>query len=102
MKKTREKFEVAGSITVDAGIVQIGDPCYQYGSQEDWMAFLHQNKMLDNNSPDITQVPHTKICPDYGLKAVVVSSGFGDGVYDVLVKRCSKTGMVKELKVKFF
>lgn len=95
----REKFEVVGQITVATGIVQVGDPCYQYDGGKEWEDFCDE---LDGQ--DIVNIPHSREGGNYNNfgKAVVVTSGFGDGVYDVMVKRCLKTGRIKELKVKFF
>lgn len=93
----KSTFEVVGQITVDAGCIQVGDPCY---GESDYMDNLEE---LDTTG--VALIPHNHSDQgNYGTcsKAVVVTSGFGDGVYDVLVKKCPHTGMVKELKIKFF
>lgn len=102
MKTKREKFEVIGSITVDAGIVQIGDPCYQYDNHDMWLKYLDDTGIL--NMEGVLPIPHESEQGNYGhcSKAVVVTSGFGDGVYEVLAKKCKETGRVKEVKIKFF
>lgn len=105
MSKPRAKWEVVGAVTVDAGLIQLGDPCYQRENFEDkdvWMSYLRDNKILDMD--DAVQIPHFNEggnYDDYG-RAVVVSSGFGDGVYPVEIKKCLETGRVKEVRIKFF
>lgn len=104
--KTTAKYETVGEITVDAGIVQVGDPCYgnrnEFEKHEDWIKYLEENKIFGMG--DSVAIPHDRSEGTYGecAKAVVVSSGFGDGVYPVQIKRCPETGRVKELRVKFF
>lgn len=97
MSKPREKFEYAGSVTVDAGLIQIGDPCYMFDAHDKWLKYLETSGITGMDLS--TNVSHENGNP--GM-AVVVSSGFGDGVYDVMVKKCSETGRVKEVKIKFF
>lgn len=97
MKKTREKFEVAGQITVDAGLVQIGDPCYLFEEHDKWLKYIETSGIGDMELT--TPISHENGNP--GM-AVAISSGFGDGIYNVLVKKCSKTGRVREVKIKFF
>lgn len=96
----RAKFEVVGSITVDAGLIMVGDPCYSHEDSE-WLDFLNDNKLSEN---DTAVIPHERTEGNYGDcgKAITVASGFGDGVYDVEVKRCLTTGHIKELRIKFF
>lgn len=101
--KNREKFEVVGSITVDAGLVQIGDPCYQFTeNHNEWLKYIVDTGIADMDTT--VAIPHKNKQGNYGIssKAIAVQSGLGDGVYDVLVKKCSETGLVKELKIKFF
>ena len=101
MKRTT-KYETVGHVSVDAGIIQIGDPCYQKEGFKDhavWMKYLEDNKILDME--DAVQIPHESGIDSYG-KAVVVSSGFGDGVYPVEIKKDIQTGRVKEVRIKFF
>lgn len=102
MKTKREKFEVIGSVTVHAGILQIGDPCYQYEDHNEWLKYIEASGIL--KMEETLSIPHDLTQGNYDKfsKAVVVSSGMGDGVYNVLAKRCKKTGMIKEVKIKFF
>lgn len=103
MKNKREKFEIVGSVTVDAGLIQIGDPCYQFEDHDLWLKYLEDSGL--SKGGDVTVIAHdTSKGGNYDdcAKAVAVSSGFGDGIYNVLVKKCSETGRVKELKIKFF
>lgn len=105
MKKS-EKFETVGSITVDAGLVRVGDPCYSFKNQNKWLAWLtkHLEFGKTNNRKDTYAVAHDSRSGNYGehAAAIVVTSGMGDGVYPVQVKRCSETGLIRELRVKFF
>lgn len=104
----RARFETAGYITVDAGLVQVGDPCYgnvgEFKNHDTWMKYLTDNEIFDMDGAK--EIPH-RAGQDWARtnginKAIVVSSGFGDGVYPVEIKRDLETGAVKELRVKFF
>ncbi len=99
MSKVREKFEEVGFVTVDAGLIQIGDPCYasEYEDHDEWMNFLNVNKIL--GMKESVSINHKAGGPG---KAIVVGGFGGDGVYPVSIKRCKDTGMVKEVKIKFF
>ncbi len=108
MSKPRAKWETVGAITVDAGLVQLGDPCYQREDFEEhatWIKYLEDNNIFDMDHA--VQISHNREggnlgnYEEYG-RAVVVSSGFGDGVYPVEIKKCLETGRVKEVRIKFF
>jgi hypothetical protein len=90
----REKFEIIGTVCVDTATLHIGDPCYQtegadfsdeFGDAEDVQLILREGDL-----------------PQAGAQAIRVITGFGDGMYDVMAKRCTVTGRIKELKIKFF
>ena len=91
--KPRVKWEEIGFVTVDAGLISLGDPCYMSDGGndfEDWSAFCDKHQR--NERDGVHQL-------DNG-KAVIVSSGMGDGIYPVEVKR--EDGMIKEVRIKFF
>lgn len=95
MKTT--KWETVGHISVDAGCVKVGDPCY--GEVDNWMDFALNT--------DAEVIPHEDRLKDAGEqqgfgKAVVLTSGFGDGVYTVEVRRDLEFGRIKEMRIKFF
>ena len=88
MEKNKEWIN-AGFCGVDAGCLIIGDPCYLDGdgwTEEDYKKEVcsdwNDSKQIDNG------------------KAVLVSSGYGDGEYPVYIKK--QDGRVKEVKIKFF
>ena len=94
-RKKKTATEYIGSITVDSGIVQLGDPCYD--------AQLPSN-ITDAEVTDgvfyATQEREGGAYDDFPA-AIAVQSGWGDGIYDVFIKRCKETGRVLELKIKF-
>lgn len=97
----KTKWETVGIVSVDAGILWVGDPCYVLHQEEpvkdigkDWGEFC--DKILKDDAPG-TQLNHNNGGP--GL-AVVVGGFGGDGVWPVEVKM--KDGMVSEMRVKFF
>ena len=91
-------LEQVGTIGVDAGLCWIGDPCYCVtpdGTEhpaETWPKFCEQ---MDNESAKQFdfKAGHTGV-------GVCVTTGYGDGVYPVLIKR-NKEGCVKEVRVVF-
>lgn len=103
--KKRASYEVVGHVSVDAGLIQLGDPCYQrenFDDHKEWIKYLEENNIL--NMDDAVQIPHKSgfdSKQEYG-RAVIVSSGFGDGVYPVEIKKDLETGRVKEVRIKFF
>jgi len=100
MKKVikKENWKLAGNVTVDAGIVHIGDPCYllQSAPTKTWRQYRDEIKMNKNYN----ELNH-KRGPGLG---VVVSSGLGDGIYQVYVKEVNlkRAGKrVAEAKIVF-
>lgn len=91
-----------GQISVDAGLCWIGDPCY----------ILHKNKKetpksLGKNWSGFCDLLDTEnnswqFKHDGGFEGlgVVVSTGYGDGVYPVYAEE--ENGRVKEIRIKFF
>lgn len=82
-----EGWKPVGVIGVDAGLCWLGDPCYCVTPDatshpaKDWPSFC---KMLDKNKyPNAMQFNYAKGHPGLG---VVVSTGFGDGCYQVYVR----------------
>ena len=76
------KKELAGYITVDAGLVQLGDPCYEVNSMEEIE--------FDDEGDGIYEVGEGK--------AITVQTGYGDGVFPVYVRR-DQRGAILELTV---
>ena len=84
------KWEEAGVIGVDSGHCWIGDPCYFLGrGRELAEGALSYNDLLsllrEGNWPETLQLRYAQEGCD-GL-GVVVQTGYGDGVYPVLVRR---------------
>ena len=96
-------WEHVGNISVDAGLVMVGDPCYHADGKrpeafcEDWMKFCDKIFATDFDVNGHLQLNH-----DMGHEGlgVLVSSGYGDGVYPVFVKK-DEDGTVTALKVEF-
>lgn len=96
-------MEKVGVIGVDAGLCWLGDPCYILHRKEgreykaigkSWHEFCDT---LHQNSSGATQYNYDAGHPGLG---VVVSTGLGDGQYDVLVRK-TKGGRIAEVKVVF-
>ena len=79
------KWTKAGVISVDSGQVTIGDACY----------FGLSAPRAD--TADVEQLCHKDGRPG---KAIAVTSGYGDGVYPVMIRHDS-SGRVAELRVTF-
>ena len=95
------KWEKAGVIGVDAGLCWVGDPCYCVTPDLDehpaktWAEFCD---LLDKREKGgVAQWPYRRGHPGLG---VTVSTGDGDGVYPVYVKRAAG-GRVAEVRVVF-
>jgi hypothetical protein len=93
-----KKYELVGHVDVDAGLIQIGDPCYTSNGRnhtEDWSKFC--DELFSKEERGILKVNH-----DLGHegKAIVVGDFGGDGSYPVYVKR-NNNGLITEIKVVF-
>lgn len=88
-----ESWERVGEIGVDAGIVMVGDPCYVNATDH---PIKNWPKFCDSLVGDTTQLNYRHGSAGLG---VVVSSGYGDGVYPVYIRR--EKGVIAEMKVVF-
>ena len=87
------KEERIGSISVDAGCIQIGDPCYTHEEAGNWSDYCkNELSRMDENNKQYTSIGD-------GI-AVVVNSGHGDGGYPVFVTR-DPNGLVASVTVRF-
>lgn len=87
-KKITDGWHKIGHVGVDSGCLILTDPCYVMG--QDWSKKDYEEKIC---------------APDWGLfkqvsnpNAVVFTSGFGDGVYDVFA--LVKANRVVEVKIQ--
>ena len=98
--QTSSYWEQVGEVGVDAGLIWLGDPCYIIGKEADhrwdeWSDFC--NDMDQDNWPDTKQFNFRMGHAGLG---VTVSTGYGDGLYPVEVKRTSK-GRIAEVRLVF-
>ena len=80
------------------------DNKFEYDSKDAWDS--GEKYSIDTNSvPGSIVISNTDDVDNifYGTdgKAIVVSSGYGDGEYPVYIKR-TEDGIIKELTIKFF
>lgn len=104
---TAGPWEKVGVIGVDAGLCWIGDPCYVLHKEggavpktigRNWNEFCDMILLKD-----ATQIAYEAGHDGLG---VVVSTGYGDGCYDVYVRRTpplpgAANGRIAEVKVVF-
>lgn len=80
----KEEQIKVGTIGVDAGLCWIGDPCYILGDNPNrkfsWSEFCDE-LWSDETNPTMKSFPYAKGHEGLG---VCVSTGFGDGCYDVI------------------
>jgi len=92
------KWEKAGVVGVDAGMLWLGDPCYcvtpdaNNHPAKTWKEFCEKV-----GNKDVIQFNYAIGRPGLG---VVVHTGNGDGEYDVFIKK-SKNGRIAEVKTVF-
>jgi hypothetical protein len=110
-----DSWEYIGSIGVDSGQMMLSDPCYvkDFAESDDVVGLM---EAIKNGSDD--SYSYTGACSqsntsqqagvlvnDIGAElGVVCSSGFGDGVYPVFVKRHTfrnNDTRVVEMKIEF-
>ncbi len=94
-------WEKVGAIGVDAGLCWFGDPCYILGDEpkslpfKDWDDFCEQNGQKEKKGVALYGT-------DGGL-GIATSTGYGDGRYDVFVRRSKGTfgNRISAVKVVF-
>ena len=98
-----------GTVGVDAGLMMIGDPCHSNGDEPanpligDWDKFCDYVQKKEN------QIHNNVACGipfalGHDGAAVVTSTGYGDGVYDVYAKFIDEKDWgirINEVKVVF-
>lgn len=70
--------DTAESKTLPAGTYIVGDPCYSFESQEDWMGLLESGGLHDKPMPRIMECE----VPEKGLSFVASGTAYGDGRYE--------------------
>lgn len=101
-----EKWEKVGVVGVDAGLLWLGDPCYimtkdasnfHDGTWHEWLDKLW--KLEEEQKNNAVQWSYQNGHPGLGIS---VSTGFGDGKYDVFVRRDSQEkNRIAEVRVVF-
>ena len=98
------EWKKVGQCPVDAGMVMLVDPCYVLPNSEDSEPKYTYNQLLALCEKKGWDEKSYGLPATYGEMGVVVSSGFGDGCYDVFAKivYCGDWGKrVAEVKVVF-
>jgi hypothetical protein len=85
------KWETVGKMGVDAGLCWIGDPCYCVTPDAEGHPAQTWGEFCDIIGSDDVHEFKTGVC---------VSTGYGDGVYPVQIRR-DDNGRVAEVRVKF-
>ncbi|MFA4971478.1 MAG: hypothetical protein WC683_02615 [bacterium] len=110
--RTKSSWVKVGEIGVDAGLVWIGDPCYVLHRQgedkpksigKDWEDFCNKLGLFERMHGGPAMKSFSYDMGHEGL-GVCVSSGFGDGCYDVMarVEKIGRWGKrVCEIKIVF-
>ena len=88
---------VKKQVFVDAGMIWIGDPCYIMGDDSTFRV-REWSEFCDNVSRE--GFPNACEPLGHGI-GVAVSSGYGDGCYEVDIEESSVSGRVKRVTVTF-
>jgi len=84
------EWEKVGEVGVDAGLMWLGDPCYIMGDDATYRVHNWDNFCARLNLNKQTNQLKAGVC---------VSTGYGDGVYPVEVKR--RDGRIAEVRIVF-
>lgn len=85
-------WEFVGAVGVDSAQILIGDPCY-FLTEEKYKELINIRKKY-NWKRSTVKLPYKMSC------GIVTSSGYGDGVYNVYIKK-NDDGRVMEAKIVF-
>ena len=103
-KLINEGWEQVGVFSVDSGLCLIGDPCYHAAENRrpkalgnDWSDFCDNLK-----DSDFDENRHSSLNHDAGHEGfgVLLSTGYGDGVYSVYVMK-DDFGHIAQVKIVF-
>jgi hypothetical protein len=98
----KRPWERVGVVGVDAGMVWIGDPCYcvtpdaSCHPAKTWMEFCD---LLHEGGFDSRGHQQFNVSTGIAGLGVAVSSGYGDGVYPVYIRR-NEEGRVAGVRVR--
>lgn len=90
MSSDKQGWYKAGEVGVDAGLIWIGDPCYCITPDTDeqpaetWADFVN---LLEAKCHDVKGYSSWQYKAGHEGLGVCLSSGYGDGVYPVFVKK---------------
>jgi hypothetical protein len=90
------RFVLAGKIPVDSGQIMLVDPCY---IRKDFESEYNDKPAL-NYAGACKATLSKDSCGVFAKIAFATSSGYGDGLYPVYVKR-TPDGRIAEVKIKF-
>ena len=103
-------WKKVGKVSVDAGILWLGDPCYimhpwngipkDVGKSWDEFVEILSEKEKKSKAKDVETGLQFNHDGGYEGLGVVVSTGYGDGIYDVFVKN-DDDGRIAEVKIVF-
>lgn len=113
MKKKQKKEETIGFVAVDSGQILLCDPCNiddQWKKMKNYKQFLktigHEEFKGEFSYAGCCESTLNSDCGQLNFKkghpgvGVVSSTGWGDGLYPVSVKR-NKEGRIMEIKINF-
>jgi hypothetical protein len=97
--ETENGWKLVGKISVDAGLVYIGDPCYLSDKNpfKDWNTFVDKIDHVKETAAIShgLEIQSTSDC----AMGIISTTGWGDGIYDVLA--LIDHGQVKEIRILF-
>ena len=105
MKLVDLELKHVGSFTVDSGQVMIGDPCYL----DEWQDWNRDKESFDNHLTKAGEYGYLGACgvtlkDNFGEvgngRAVVSTTGYGDGVYPVYAE-VNEDGRVAKIIIDF-
>jgi hypothetical protein len=92
--------EIIGGFGVDSGQVLIIDPCYLDKWKHGNFEFEKTDGVFNDYDEACRITLDAKLGGNHSRGGVVLSTGWGDGFYNVKVKR--EEGRIKSLTIKFF
>jgi hypothetical protein len=98
--KKKTVWKLVGHVGVDAGLISIGDPCYNAAKKaqiNNWSKYVDKMHTNETKIKGLYKMPFRL---GHEGEAIIAQTLHGDGMYPVFVS-LTPDGKVEQMKIKF-